>query len=87
MDSLLNNAIASIQIGVKDSESDDPRRIVSSVRNVYAGMLLLFKEKLLRCSPPDSDGVLVRESFVPKVRKGKVKIVPSKRTVGTRRIQ
>lgn len=61
--SLFENAIHSIQIGVEDFGSDDPRRIISAVRNVQAGMLLLCKEKLRRLSP---DGkVLLMQKIEP----------------------
>lgn len=30
---LLHNAIASIQLGIEDYNSDDPRRAISAVRN------------------------------------------------------
>jgi len=70
---LLDNAINSIQIGVQDFETDDERRIVSSMRNLYAGILLLFKEKLLRLSPPGSKEALVKATVVPvKGTSGKV---------------
>ena len=60
MDSLLTNAVQSIQIGMEDTASPDPRRVLSAVRNIYAGILLLLKEELLRRSPPDSNGLLIR---------------------------
>ena len=45
---LLQNAINSIEIGIEDYElsQQDERRIISCVRNVFAGILLLFKYKL-----------------------------------------
>lgn len=49
--SLFNNAVHLIQIGVEDFGSADPRRVLSAVRNVHAGTLLLCKEKLRRLSP------------------------------------
>ncbi|HDS1209226.1 hypothetical protein KE622_08000 [Shewanella algae] len=52
--SLLNNAVESIQIGVEDFESSDARRVLSAVRNISAGILLLYKEKLRRMSPSDN---------------------------------
>ena len=60
INALLNNAITSIQIGVKDylESEKDPRRVISAVRNIYAGVLLLFKEKLYRLSPQGSNEVL-----------------------------
>lgn len=67
MDTILGNAIASIQIGVEDYTSEDPRRVLSAVRNIYAGILLLFKEKLLRLSPPDTNGVLIKKYIKPSI--------------------
>jgi hypothetical protein len=64
--SLLKNAITSIKIGIEDSESDSEGRHISSVRNLYAGILLLFKEKLLRLSPVNSNEVLIKQIIVPK---------------------
>ncbi|MFN8468815.1 MAG: N-6 DNA methylase [Caldilineaceae bacterium] len=70
---LLRNAIASIQIGIEDSQSEDPRRMLSAVRNLYAGILLLFKEKLLRLSPKGSNEVLIKKRVIPMMRgKGNV---------------
>ena len=51
MDSIYNNAIQSIQIGIEDFEASDPRRALSAVRNFYAGILLLAKEVLIRAAP------------------------------------
>lgn len=64
--SVYNNAIASIQIGIEDFESDDERRLLSAVRNVYAGVLLLGKAVLLHISPPEIGDVLIRERIGPK---------------------
>lgn len=52
--SIIQNAIDSIQIGVEDFQSDDDRRSVSAVRNIAAGILLLYKEKLCQLSPSDN---------------------------------
>ncbi|EPV2478751.1 hypothetical protein ACV274_002176 [Enterobacter ludwigii] len=51
---LYENAIASIQLGLEDfqlsqkpsDEGGNPARTLSSVRNLYAGMLLLFKYRI-----------------------------------------
>lgn len=51
MNSLFDNAIQSIQLGVEDYQSNDPRRPISAVRNFYAGVLLLAKEVLVRAAP------------------------------------
>ena len=37
MDTILKNAVQSLQIGIEDFESADERRVLSSVRNVTAG--------------------------------------------------
>lgn len=60
---LIDNAVKSIQLGVADY--DDASRIVSSVRNVHAGILLLFKEKLRRLSPAGSNEALLKHRIVP----------------------
>jgi hypothetical protein len=51
MNTLFDNAIQSIQLGVEDYRSNDPRRALSAVRNYYAGLLLLAKEVLVRAAP------------------------------------
>lgn len=66
MDTILNNAVLSIQVGLEDYQQKTLERSLSSVRNVYAGMLLLFKEKLRRLSPPGSEESLVKEKIEPK---------------------
>ncbi|MBG5925756.1 hypothetical protein [Providencia rettgeri] len=62
---ILQNAIDSIAIGLEDFESNDDRRIISSTRNIFAGILLLFKYKLCELSPPDSDEVLIKQRILP----------------------
>lgn len=66
MDTILANAIASVQIGVEDYLSNDPRRALSAVRNITSGILLLFKERLRELSPPGSDEVLIKQQVQPK---------------------
>lgn len=65
MDTILKNAVASLQIGIEDYLSEDERRSLSSVRNLTAGILLLFKEKLRQLSPEGSDEVLIKKSLRP----------------------
>ena len=61
---LFANALESIQIGVEDLLKNDDRRVLSAVRNVHAGVLLLCKEKLRRLSP---DGeILLAQRFEPQ---------------------
>ena len=63
--SILQNAVDSIAIGLEDYQSEDPRRLVSATRNIYAGILLLFKHKLALLSPPNSDEVLLKQKVLP----------------------
>lgn len=63
--SLLQNAIDSIQVGVEDYLMEDDRRNLSAVRNICAGILLLYKEKLKRLSPEHDKEVLIKQSIVP----------------------
>lgn len=65
---LLKNAVESIQIGLKDYQDidKDPRRELSSIRNIYAGILLLYKYKLQQLSPDGSNEVLLKSKIVPQ---------------------
>lgn len=63
--SIFQNAINSIQIGVEDYESEDERRNIAAVRNIYAGVLLLYKEKLYRLSPKYDKELLIRKEILP----------------------
>ncbi|KAM3092054.1 hypothetical protein ACKFKF_32170 [Phormidesmis sp. 146-12] len=63
--SLLQNAIDSIQVGVEDYLMDDNRRYLSAVRNICAGILLLYKEKLKRLSPQHDKEVLIKQFIKP----------------------
>ncbi len=83
MSGLFDNAVQSIQLGIEDYESNDPRRALSAVRNFYAGILLLAKEVLIRAAPNANakDVVSARYKPVPDGRGG-VNFVPiSQRTV------
>jgi hypothetical protein len=79
---LFANALESIQIGVEDLLKNDERRVLSAVRNVHAGVLLLCKEKLRRLSPDDE--VLLAQRFEPQPNdQGAVSIeAVGKNTVG-----
>jgi hypothetical protein len=65
VNTILGNAVTSIQIGVEDYQSTDPRRMLSAVRNLTAGILLLFKERLRELSPPGSGDVLIMQNIQP----------------------
>lgn len=73
---LLRNAIVSIRLGLEDLEQGSEERILSSIRNLYAGILLLFKEKLRRLSPPKSDGILMWSDIEPVLEKKRVVFRP-----------
>ena len=60
LDEILKNAVRSIQLGVEDYETscvfEEDARAISAARNLYAGVLLLFKYKIatLAVSPDAS---------------------------------
>jgi hypothetical protein len=75
---LLENAILSIRIGVEDFKTSKPERMLSSIRNIHAGILLLYKEKLRLLSPADSNEVLVKAKISPtRSSDGTIKFVGS----------
>ena len=88
MDTILKNAVLSIQIGVEDYQSEDPRRVLSAVRNISAGVLLLFKEKLRSMSPDGTDEVLIKRKVTPHLSANGVIFVGSgKNTVDVQQIR
>lgn len=88
MSSLLNNAAQSLRVGVEDYLSNDPGRTLSAVRNITAGILLLFKEKLRQLSPPESDEVLLKQKVNPSLKKdGLVFLGSGKKTVDVQEIR
>lgn len=80
--SLMSAAVDTLQIGIEDFSNTDDRRVLSAVRNVHAGILLLCKEKLHRLSP--ADDILLYDRFEPlPAAGGGVTIEPvGKNTVG-----
>lgn len=62
---LLTNAIDSIRAGVEDYETGTPARLLSAVRNIHAGILLLYKEALRRESPDNTNNVLMMAEIIP----------------------
>ncbi|MDF1834994.1 MAG: hypothetical protein P1U62_08950 [Alteraurantiacibacter sp. bin_em_oilr2.035] len=82
MDTILDNAVQSIQIGIEDYRDDDPRRLLSAIRNIQAGILLLCKEQLRRLSPAGSEEVLLKRKTRPVRRNGEIVLVgDGRRTV------
>jgi len=86
---LLTNAIESIRVGIADYQSDQRPRLLSAVRNIHAGILLLFKEKLRRISPKDSNNALMMAKVRPaRVANGDVVFVGvGKNTVDVQQIR
>jgi len=73
---LLTNAIESIRLGVEDYQAGSHARLLSALRNIHAGILLLYKEKLRRLSPTDSNNVLMMAKILPsRDQSGKVAFV------------
>jgi hypothetical protein len=66
MDTLLQNAINSIQIGIEDYQSKDSRRSISAVRNYYAGILLLAKAVLVKACPNVPLEIVLASRYKPK---------------------
>ena len=64
--SLLENAKTSLHLALEDYSSPQDARLLSAVRNLHAGILLPYKEKLRLLSPDDSDDVLVKAKVKPK---------------------
>jgi hypothetical protein len=60
MNNILTNAIASITLGIEDYKSEGRHRPLSALRNISAGILLLFKAKLVQLAP---DETLIKKDF------------------------
>lgn len=65
--SLLTNARDSIVMGLEDYMSSDKKRLISCTRNLFAGILLLFKHKLSLLSPKSSEESLIKQRVLPKI--------------------
>ncbi|WP_335307743.1 hypothetical protein [Sphingomonas phyllosphaerae] len=59
MPSLFENAVSSIRKGVGDLRQQDADRDVSAARNLYAGVLLLAKEALIRKAPNAAPALVI----------------------------
>ncbi len=60
MNAILTNAIASITLGIEDYKSEGKHRPLSAMRNITAGILLLFKAKLVQLAPEET---LIKKAF------------------------
>lgn len=89
MDTIFNNAITSISIGVEDFQKNNSARNLSAIRNIYSGILLLYKEKLRRLSTIGSDEVLIKSKITAKLdNEGKLIFVgEGKKTVDVNEIR
>lgn len=65
MSDLFKNAVQSIKLGVQDYEAHEPARVLSAVRNFYAGLLLLAKEVLVRRVPKANEGEIIASGYKP----------------------
>jgi hypothetical protein len=86
---IFENAIDSIELGIADYQliPDDKRRVISSVRNIFAGILLLFKSKLAELSKSD-DEALLKQNILPKLDGTNIKWVgDGKKTANFQQIQ
>ena len=63
---LLENAVQAIELGVDDYCCGTHARLLSAVRNIHAGILLLYKEVLRRRSPIGTNDVLMKARAVPR---------------------
>ncbi|MES1174032.1 MAG: hypothetical protein ABUL62_06860 [Myxococcales bacterium] len=72
---ILNNAAMSIQVGIEDLAAATPARVLSAVRSLHAGVLLLLKARLLELSPEGSDEVLLKQRIKPKLTDGGLEFV------------
>ncbi len=69
--SMYDNAIDALICGVEDYQVGTAARYKSALRNVYAGLLLILKEKL-RCMAPEMGDVMISERVLPQFVNGKI---------------
>jgi hypothetical protein len=62
---LLENAIHSTRLYLQDYSAESDDRLLSAVRNLHAGILLLYKEKLHSLSPAGNEEALLKQKIVP----------------------
>jgi len=82
MNTLFDNAIQSIQLGIEDYEANEAKRALSAVRNFYAGTLLLAKEVLVRAAPKAKVKDVLGTQFKPVPDgQGGIAMSPGNRTI------
>ncbi|MCF1484369.1 MULTISPECIES: hypothetical protein [Rhizobium/Agrobacterium group] len=67
-ENLLSNAVDCIEMAVEDFQNAHSRRLSAAIRNLYAGILLLFKCVLAEKSPLGSGGLLIYKDIVPELK-------------------
>ena len=67
---LLENAAKSVRLGLEDFDSEDDDRLLSAARNLHAGVILLYKEKLRRLSPEGTEEALLKKDVRPVIDDG-----------------
>jgi len=67
---IFDNAITSLQLALEDFSNVSDKRLLSAVRNLHAGILLLYKTKLASLSPSDSHEVLLKREIKPERQNG-----------------
>jgi hypothetical protein len=65
MNTLFENAVGSLQLGIEDYQANHPRRALSAVRNFYSSVLLLAKEVLVRHAPAANPEGLLGARYKP----------------------
>lgn len=67
--SMLDNAVSSIRLGVEDFQAalTDEARALSAIRNLTAGLLLMFKVRLQELSAPDTNEALLKHTVIPSL--------------------
>lgn len=82
LEKLLLNAKQSIQLGVEDYQLsiDDDKRKISAIRNFLAGLLLLYKYKLVHCARENEDPYMY-------IRIGNDRTVPPNKTIDVKGIK
>lgn len=85
--SILKNAVDSIELGIEDFRTNNPKRLISAVRNIFAGVLLLFKHKLAELSQ-GNDEALLKQKVLPEMVNGEIRWSgQGKKTVDVLQIQ
>lgn len=88
VDFLLKNATDSIQLGFEDyfSIEQDNRRIISSIRNLHAG-ILLFLKWIIKKNTPECSNALIMKNYKLKIDGKNVLAIPQNgKTIGREEI-